>query len=150
MARPRLRRPALPARRRAILGSHLLIKLFGCDGTTLAKTDTVGDAMVGAANVSEATIVADCFKFKPYGVSGAVIIQVSTTPSTLAQSMVTRLWTCSTAAAPSRFAKLLNCKRSNPGASKFLIRSTWKPKRSRAVNKLRQQKSLGVNTGAFL
>lgn len=60
------------------LGSHLLIELFGCDGTSLEKDDTVGEAMVAAANVSEATIVADCFKeFKPYGVSGAVIIQES-------------------------------------------------------------------------
>lgn len=60
------------------LGSHLLIELFGCNGLTLEKEDTVGDAMVEAAKVSEATIVADCFKeFKPYGVSGAVIIQES-------------------------------------------------------------------------
>lgn len=60
------------------LGSHLLIELFGCKGETLEKDDTVGDAMVSAAKVSEATIVAECFKeFKPYGVSGAVIIQES-------------------------------------------------------------------------
>lgn len=60
------------------LGSHLLIELFGCNGETLEKDDTVGEAMVGAARVSEATIVAECFKeFKPYGVSGAVIIQES-------------------------------------------------------------------------
>ena len=60
------------------LGSHLLIELFGCNGRTLEKDDTVGDAMVAAAAVSEATIVAECFKeFKPYGVSGAVIIQES-------------------------------------------------------------------------
>ncbi|HLO99837.1 MAG TPA: adenosylmethionine decarboxylase [Fimbriimonas sp.] len=60
------------------LGSHLLIELFGCNGSTLEKDDTVGEAMVGAARVSEATIVAECFKeFKPYGVSGAVIIQES-------------------------------------------------------------------------
>jgi S-adenosylmethionine decarboxylase len=60
------------------LGSHLLIELFGCNGLTLEKEHTVGEAMVEAAKVSEATIVADCFKeFKPYGVSGAVIIQES-------------------------------------------------------------------------
>jgi S-adenosylmethionine decarboxylase len=60
------------------LGSHLLIELFGCNGVTLEKDDTVGEAMVEAARVSEATIVAECFKeFKPYGVSGAVIIQES-------------------------------------------------------------------------
>ena len=60
------------------LGSHLLIELFGCNGQALEKDDTVGHAMVDAARVSEATIVAECFKeFKPYGVSGAVIIQES-------------------------------------------------------------------------
>ncbi len=60
------------------LGSHLLIELFGCKGSTLEKDTTVGEAMVDAARVSEATIVAECFKeFKPYGVSGAVIIQES-------------------------------------------------------------------------
>jgi S-adenosylmethionine decarboxylase len=60
------------------LGSHLLIELFGCKAVSIEREDTVGDAMIEAAKVSEATIVDDCFKeFKPYGVSGAVIIQES-------------------------------------------------------------------------
>ena len=60
------------------LGSHLLIELFGCQAVTIEREDTVGEAMLEAAKVSEATIVDDCFKeFKPYGVSGAVIIQES-------------------------------------------------------------------------
>jgi S-adenosylmethionine decarboxylase len=51
------------------LGSHLLIELYGCE---------VGDAMREAALESEATVVAQSFhEFKPYGVSGAVIIQES-------------------------------------------------------------------------
>jgi S-adenosylmethionine decarboxylase len=60
------------------LGSHLLIELFGCKPSTIEKEDTVGSAMLEAAVVSEATIVADSFhEFKPFGVSGAVIIQES-------------------------------------------------------------------------
>lgn len=60
------------------LGSHLLIELFGCDPNSLKAEDDVADAMVDAARESKATIVADSFhEFKPYGVSGAVIIQES-------------------------------------------------------------------------
>lgn len=60
------------------LGSHLLIELFDCDPASLEQEDTVGSAMIDAAKASEATIVTDSFhEFKPYGVSGAVIIQES-------------------------------------------------------------------------
>ncbi|MFZ4508813.1 MAG: adenosylmethionine decarboxylase [Fimbriimonas sp.] len=60
------------------LGSHLLIELFGCDGATLEREDFVGDSMREAAVASKATVVAQSFhEFKPYGVSGAVIIQES-------------------------------------------------------------------------
>lgn len=60
------------------LGSHLLIELFECDPDSLKTEKSVGDAMLRAAEVSKATIVADSFhEFKPYGVSGAVIIQES-------------------------------------------------------------------------
>ena len=60
------------------LGSHLLIELLGCDPDTLRLEDSVGVAMREAAVRSEATIVAEEFhEFKPYGVSGAVIIQES-------------------------------------------------------------------------
>ena len=60
------------------LGSHLLIELFGCDGRALEREDHVGLAMRDAAVESEATVVAQSFhEFKPYGVSGAVIIQES-------------------------------------------------------------------------
>jgi S-adenosylmethionine decarboxylase len=60
------------------LGSHLLIELFGCEGSLLEAESTVGDAMLEAARVSEATVVEQSFhEFKPYGVSGAVIIQES-------------------------------------------------------------------------
>ncbi|MBL8041119.1 MAG: adenosylmethionine decarboxylase [Chthonomonas sp.] len=60
------------------LGSHLLIELFDCDPDSLKLESTVGGAMLDAANASEATVVTDSFhEFKPYGVSGAVIIQES-------------------------------------------------------------------------
>ncbi len=60
------------------LGSHLLVELFDCNPESLKLESTVGKAMIDAAVVSEATIVADSFhEFKPYGVSGAVIIQES-------------------------------------------------------------------------
>lgn len=60
------------------LGSHLLIELFGCDKQSLEQERTVGTAMRTAAQESEATVVAESFhEFKPWGVSGAVIIQES-------------------------------------------------------------------------
>jgi S-adenosylmethionine decarboxylase len=70
----------LPARfgEEPSLGSHLLIELYGCKGTTLETEFVVGTAMRDAAIESEATVVTDSFhEFKPYGVSGAVIIQES-------------------------------------------------------------------------
>ncbi|MCX7800977.1 MAG: adenosylmethionine decarboxylase [Fimbriimonadales bacterium] len=60
------------------LGSHLLIELFGCDRKSLETESTVGRAMRQAADVSQATVVAESFhEFRPFGVSGAVIIQES-------------------------------------------------------------------------
>jgi S-adenosylmethionine decarboxylase len=60
------------------LGSHLLVELYGCDGALLETEAYVGEAMRAAAVESKATVVAQSFhEFKPYGVSGAVIIQES-------------------------------------------------------------------------
>ena len=60
------------------LGSHLLVELYGCKGEFLEREDYVGDVMRLAATESKATVVAQSFhEFKPYGVSGAVIIQES-------------------------------------------------------------------------
>lgn len=60
------------------LGSHVLIELFGCDKTSLEAEQSVGKAMRDAAEESEATVVTESFhEFKPWGVSGAVIIQES-------------------------------------------------------------------------
>lgn len=60
------------------LGSHILVELYGCDPESLELESSVGKAMMDAALASEATVVTDSFhEFKPYGVSGAVIIQES-------------------------------------------------------------------------
>jgi len=60
------------------LGSHLLIELFGCNVEALKLKDTVASVMDEAARMSDANVVAESFhEFKPYGVSGAVIIQES-------------------------------------------------------------------------
>ena len=60
------------------LGSHLLIELYGCNSDLLEQEANVGAAMREAAIQSDATVVAQSFhEFKPYGVSGAVIIQES-------------------------------------------------------------------------
>lgn len=60
------------------LGSHLLIEFYGCDPKSLEQESLVREAMVEAARESEASVVTDSFhEFKPFGVSGAVIIQES-------------------------------------------------------------------------
>lgn len=60
------------------LGSHVLIELFDCNGESLKYEDGVGNAMRDAAVESKATVVAESFhEFKPWGVSGAVVIQES-------------------------------------------------------------------------
>ncbi len=60
------------------LGSHVLIELFECDQDSLKAEVSVGRAMRDAAIDSKATVVAESFHdFKPFGVSGAVIIQES-------------------------------------------------------------------------
>ena len=60
------------------LGSHLLIEFYDCDKSSLESEVVVGVAMRDAAKNSEATVVDQSFhEFKPYGVSGAVIIQES-------------------------------------------------------------------------
>lgn len=70
----------LPARygEEPSLGSHLLIELYGCKGSFLETEEYVGRTMRDAASESKATVVAESFhEFKPYGVSGAVVIQES-------------------------------------------------------------------------
>lgn len=62
----------------ASLGCHVLIEMYGCDPESLEMEDFVNHAMNEAAVNSQATVVTSSFhEFKPYGVSGAVIIQES-------------------------------------------------------------------------
>ena len=60
------------------LGTHILLELFDCNPNTLINTQYVKDAMVRAAESARANIV-DTFshQFKPYGVSGVVVIEES-------------------------------------------------------------------------
>lgn len=60
------------------LGCHLLVEFYGCDASVLEQEASVKAAMEAAACDSNASIVTSSFhEFKPYGVSGAVIIQES-------------------------------------------------------------------------
>lgn len=62
----------------ASLGCHLLVEFYGCEPASLEQEESVRIAMVSAAERSNASVVTSSFhEFKPYGVSGAVIIQES-------------------------------------------------------------------------
>ncbi len=60
------------------LGRHLLVELYGCDPELLKKVDAVREIMVSAAKACKATVVDVAFhEFKPFGVSGVVVIAES-------------------------------------------------------------------------
>lgn len=60
------------------LGRHLLLELYGCDPELLKKLDVVREIMVAAAKGCKATVVDVAFhEFKPFGVSGVVVIAES-------------------------------------------------------------------------
>jgi S-adenosylmethionine decarboxylase proenzyme len=60
------------------LGTHILLELFDCKPTTLTSTKYVKDAMIRAAESAQANIVDTFFhQFKPYGVSGVVVVEES-------------------------------------------------------------------------
>jgi S-adenosylmethionine decarboxylase proenzyme len=60
------------------LGTHFLLELFDCKPATLTSIDFVKDTMIRAANSAHANIVDTFFhQFKPYGVSGVVIVEES-------------------------------------------------------------------------
>lgn len=60
------------------LGRHLLVELYGCDPELLKKVDAVREIMVAAAKACKATLVDVAFhEFKPFGVSGVVVIAES-------------------------------------------------------------------------
>lgn len=60
------------------LGRHLLLELYGCDPELLKKLDVVREIVVAAAKACKATVVDVSFhEFKPFGVSGVVVIAES-------------------------------------------------------------------------
>jgi spermidine synthase len=60
------------------LGQHLILELYGCSAAALSSVSDVQDAMLKAAKAADATIIDSIFHhFKPYGVSGVVVIAES-------------------------------------------------------------------------
>ncbi|OGR42132.1 MAG: S-adenosylmethionine decarboxylase proenzyme [Elusimicrobia bacterium GWA2_61_42] len=60
------------------LGQHLILELYGCSAAALSSVSKVQDAMLKAATAADATIIDSIFHhFKPYGVSGVVVIAES-------------------------------------------------------------------------
>ena len=60
------------------IGSHYVIDLAGCDSSIIKQSNTVQSILVEAAVASKANIVDIVFhNFKPYGVSGVIIISES-------------------------------------------------------------------------
>ena len=63
---------------RKALGTHVIVELFDCNPNTLTKKEYVERALVRAARESNAKIIDYFFhQFKPYGVSGVVVIEES-------------------------------------------------------------------------
>ncbi len=60
------------------LGRHLLIEFYGCDSAILDDVAGIEEHMRTAARKANSTIVNSTFhRFKPYGVSGVVVIAES-------------------------------------------------------------------------
>jgi S-adenosylmethionine decarboxylase proenzyme len=60
------------------LGKHVIAEFYNCDVDTIKDVKKVEEAMVGAANSTNATIVDVVFhSFNPYGVSGVIVIAES-------------------------------------------------------------------------
>ena len=60
------------------LGKHLLVELHGCNPELLKRVDVVKEILVSAAKACKATVVDTSFhEFKPFGVSGVVVIAES-------------------------------------------------------------------------
>jgi len=60
------------------LGQHLILELYGCSAASLSSVAKVQETMLKAAHAADATIIDSIFHhFKPYGVSGVVVIAES-------------------------------------------------------------------------
>ncbi len=60
------------------LGKHIIAELFECDSDTLDNVDAIKKSLLEAATASNSTVINYNFhRFKPYGVSGYVLIAES-------------------------------------------------------------------------
>jgi len=60
------------------LGKHLIVELYECDTRLLSDVDYIREAMMLCAREAKTTIIESIFhKFKPYGVSGIIVIAES-------------------------------------------------------------------------
>ena len=61
-----------------ILGTHMILEFYGCDPKTLEDRKYVEEAILEAAQKSNFHSIGSFFhQFKPFGVSGVVIIEES-------------------------------------------------------------------------
>lgn len=61
-----------------ILGNHTIVEFYGCLPSIISDSKEVEEALLEAAHLSHAKIIDSNFHyFKPYGVSGVVIIAES-------------------------------------------------------------------------
>ena len=60
------------------VGRHLLVELYECDSKVLNSVDDIRRALIDAAIASNSIVINHSFhKFKPYGVSGYVLVAES-------------------------------------------------------------------------
>jgi S-adenosylmethionine decarboxylase proenzyme len=60
------------------LGQHLIVELYDCDTKILSEVVKVQRVMIEAAKAANASVIDSIFHhFKPYGVSGVVVIAES-------------------------------------------------------------------------
>jgi S-adenosylmethionine decarboxylase proenzyme len=60
------------------LGKHLIVELYGCDLRLLGDVDYIRETMMLCAKEANTTVIESIFhQFKPYGVSGVIVIAES-------------------------------------------------------------------------
>jgi len=60
------------------LGKHLIVELYGCDLRLLGDVDYIRETMMLCAKEATTTVIESIFhQFKPYGVSGVIVIAES-------------------------------------------------------------------------
>jgi spermidine synthase len=70
--------PFLPISMMQVLGRHIVVEFYDCDPEVINDVRLIEQAMVGAAEKANATVISSSFHhFSPFGVSGVVVIQES-------------------------------------------------------------------------